>query len=178
MSDLLNDNTPNNASASQDPQNPQDNNLADSNSTVTPPAGVAPTRGRRKEILSSTIPGEAETSPQPNQELEQAAPTAPEHEVSAVELEPTIEKLEQEVERQKVKGPQKVAVRKEKAADPTPKTVAQPVVVLPISEQTMQQGNKKNASFSVKWLVTWAKRQMKKFKEILVVWRDTPYNQK
>jgi len=109
---------------------------------------------------------------------EQTADQPTEYESGQVELEPTIEKLQQEIEQNKQKAPKKVAVRQENGDQVVPKTVAQPVVILPLTEEKMDAARKKNPTYSIKWLYTWAKRQIKKFKDILVVYRDKPTDRK
>ncbi len=109
---------------------------------------------------------------------EQTADQPTEYESGQAELEPTIEKLQQEIEQNKQKAPKKVAVRQENGDQVVPKTVAQPVVILPLTEEKMDAARKKNPTYSIKWLYTWAKRQIKKFKDILVVYRDKPTDRK
>lgn len=109
---------------------------------------------------------------------EQTADQPTEYKSGQVELEPTIEKLQQEIEQNKQKAPKKVAVRQENGDQVVPKTVAQPVVILPLTEEKMDAARKKNPTYSIKWLYTWAKRQIKKFKDILVVYRDKPTDRK
>lgn len=145
---------------------------------------------RRKEVLNTPLPGE--TAPAPTEQtpttVEQSvAPEQPptpeqsgdqpaEYESSQAEIEPTIEKLQAEIERNKVKAPDKVAVRQDKADEAVPKTVAQPVIILPISESKMAEAKKKDPSFSIRWLYTWARRQVRKLQNILVMYRDSPRN--
>jgi len=150
--------------------------------------GVSPTipvGGRRKEVLATPLP--ISESPAQSAEVqpvvespavpEQSANQPAEYEAAQAELEPTIEKLQAEIEQNKMKAPEQIAVRQDNAQQTVPKTVAQPVVILPLTEQKMQEGEKKSPDFSVRWLVAWAKRQVKKFKDILVVYRDSSYNQ-
>lgn len=164
--------------------------------TPAPPTPPAPTTdtsvpqsGRRKEILQTPVPGEsavieasADVAPLveavSEQPLEQAAAQPQEYESAQVELESTIEKLQDNIEKNKIKGPEKVAIRQDTSNMPLPKTVAQPVVILPLTEEKMQQGKKKDLTHSIRWLVAWASRQIKKFQHILVVYRDKPLDPK
>lgn len=144
-----------------------------------------PTAGRRKEVISTPLPAAESVTPttelQPISETpvtpEQSGNQPAEYEAAQAELEPAIEKLQAEIEQNKMKAPDQIAVRQDTADQAVPKTVAQPVVILPLTEQKMKDGEKKSPTFSVRWLVAWAKRQMKKFKDILVVYRDSSYNQ-
>jgi hypothetical protein len=150
--------------------------------TATPATAIG---GRRKEVLATPLPS-AETLSPTTEALpivetpvvpEQSGNQPAEYESAQAELEPTIEKLQAEIEQNKMKAPEQIAVRQDNAEQVLPKTVAQPVVILPLTEQKMQEGEKKSPNFSVRWLVAWAKRQVKKFKDILVVYRDSSYNQ-
>jgi hypothetical protein len=155
------------------------------NGVPTPPNAVLPHSpfGRRKDVLSTPIPGETVTStseqPTANTETaqpEQASNQPAEYENSQVELEPTIEKLQAEVEQHKMKAPENVVVRQDTPQQPLPKTVAQPIIILPLTEESMKKGKKKSPTESIRWLVAWANRQLRLFKNILVVYRKSSYN--
>lgn len=104
----------------------------------------------------------------------EVAPTARAENEPAREKEMNIERLESQIQEAKVRGPKRVAVAAETMPTQTPQTVAQPVVILPLSEQKMNEAKKKSPQFSVKWLWTWCRRQMKKFAEIIVMYREPP----
>ena len=57
-----------------------------------------------------------------------------------------------------------------------PKTVAQPVVILPLTEEKMQQGKKKDLTHSIRWLGGLDSRKSKSF-SISRVYRDKPLDQ-
>jgi len=159
-------------------------------STTSPATPATPTTtatisGKEKQpiVLESQIPGELSPANEnlnitekPSTKLESSRPA--EQGVSAAEIEPNIEKLQQQVEKAKIKGPGKVVVRQDNQGQATPKTVAQPVVILPLSEAKMKQAKRKSPAYSIKWLYVWVKRQVRKLKDILVVYRETPYNRK
>lgn len=170
-------------------------NLTDDATSATniPNVPIGHAGGRRKEVLNSPLPGESvasetvavsESAPSGAQTEnlapsefappEQTADQPAEYESGKAELEPTIEKLQQEIEQNKMKAPDKIAVRQDNSDQAVPKTVAQPVVILPITEDKMSEARKKSPAYSIKWLYTWAKRQIKKFQDILVVYRDKP----
>lgn len=139
------------------------------NSDPTQSTQASPTSLRQKEVLPTPIPNNS-------LDLENNEEFNPEYEPSQAELEPAIEKLEEEIKREKLKAPEQTVVRQDNADQPTPQTVSKPVIILPLSEQKMQEGKHKNPTFSLAWLYGWARRQIKKMKDILVVFRDSPYN--
>lgn len=113
--------------------------------------------------------------------LESAAGTAtPEIGVSAgsievspaKELEPEVESTQEKIAQQKITALQETVVATDKMPPVQPNTVSQPVVVLPLSEKGMNEGQKKSTEHSIRWLYEWCVRQIRKFKETLVVYRD------
>lgn len=119
-----------------------------------------PTAGRRKEVLS-TVPS-AEVPTGQSAEVEPSPENSP-------EMDKFVEKVEQHV----VKPPTETVIAQAEPA-PVPKTVSQPVVVLPATQKTINQGRGKGTAFSVRWLAEWCLRQIRKFKDILVVYRENP----
>jgi len=177
-------NQPNQNIASNTNQPTNSNQVADSTAVPTTPT-TATISGKEKQpiVLESQIPGElspanenVNITEKPSTTLESSRPA--EQGPTAAEIEPNIEKLQQQVEKAKIKGPGKVAVRQDNQDQTTPKTVAQPVVILPLSEAKMKQAKRKSPAYSIKWLYVWVKRQVRKLKDILVVYRETPYNRK
>lgn len=177
-------NQPNQNIASNTNQPTNSNQVADSTAAPTTPTTTT-ISGKEKQpiVLESQIPGELSPANEnlnitekPSTKLESSRPA--EQGISAAEIEPNIEKLQQQVEKAKIKGPGKVAVRQDNQDQATPKTVAQPVVILPLSEAKMKQAKRKSPAYSIKWLYVWVERQIRKLKDILVVYRETPYNRK
>lgn len=147
------------------------------------------------QTLSTALPGEPTQSPQFSPQpmsmgkkeapalrsaesagaaITEVAPAARAENEPAREKEMNLERLEAQIQEAKVRGPKRVAVAAETMPTQTPQTVAQPVVILPLSEQKMDEAKKKSPQFSVKWLWTWCRRQMKKFTEIVVMYREPP----
>lgn len=124
------------------------------------PTPTQSTAGRRKEVLS-TVPSAEVPSQQ-----------APEVEPSP-EVSPEIEKFMEKVEQHAVKPPAETVIAQTELA-PVPKTVSQPVVVLPMSQKNLAKGQGKAVTFSIRWLAEWCLRQMRKFKDVLVVYRENP----
>jgi hypothetical protein len=119
--------------------------------------------GRRKE-LSSVPESPAATTEVPSQpaEIEPAPETSPE-----------MDKFIEKVEEQRVRPPAETVVA-QATPQPVPATVTQPVVVLPASQKTLAKGKSKSVAHSVRWLVEWCWRQIRKFKDALVVYRENP----
>lgn len=125
------------------------------------PAPVA--GGRRKELSSvPEVPTAAAEVPLQPAEIEPAAETSPE-----------LDKFIEKVEEQRVRPPAETVVA-QTAPQPVPTTVTQPVVVLPASQKTLAKGKSKSVSSSLRWLVEWCARQIRKFKDALVVYRENP----
>jgi hypothetical protein len=90
----------------------------------------------------------------------------------ARELEPEVEATQEKIQQREINAPQETVIAAPTMPVAPPKTVSQPVVVLPLSEQAMQEGRKKSPQYSVRWLYVWCVRQIRKFSETLVVYRD------
>lgn len=103
---------------------------------------------------------------------ETGAASGPTEAEPAKELEPEVEKAIERLENNKVPGPQETAVAAEKMPVTPPKTMAQPVVVLPLTEKKMNEAKNKSVRYSVHWLYQWCVRQIRKFKDMLVVYRE------
>jgi hypothetical protein len=143
--------------------------------TPTPPT-VPVAGGRRRESIAGVTqteqPQAAETPVQTTQEAPpEVAPTAPEAERSA-ELGPELEKFVEQTEKQSDKQPPETVVAAETMPTAVPKTVKQPVVILPLTQKDLQAGQKKGTTNSIRWLAEWCVRQIKKFSSILVVYRE------
>lgn len=160
------------------PTDPQTDPLAgavlqDLASSATP--SPTPVGGRRKELLHSLgeTPVNSEVTATPETPATPEVPSSVGAEVEPTkELGPEIEKTIERIEQHKVSSTQETAVHADQKPTTPPNTVAQPVVVLPMSEQSMKNGKGKNSSFSIRWLYEWSVRQMKKFADILVVYRE------
>lgn len=90
----------------------------------------------------------------------------------AKELEPEVEATQEKIANQKINTLRETVVAADTMPAVQPVTVSQPVVVLPLSEKGMQDGQKKSTLHSVRWLYEWCVRQIRKFSETLVVYRD------
>ena len=97
--------------------------------------------------------------------------TAVETEKSA-EVPPELESWMEKVETHQVQPPQQVVVADQTATNLTGNYVAEPVIVLPLTQQKVQQGTKKSVVDSMRWLAEWCIRIMKKFHG-KVVYRTT-----
>lgn len=88
------------------------------------------------------------------------------------ELEPEVQEVQQKIADKKLNAPTETVVSAQTMPALPPNTVAQPVVVLPLSEQDMNAGKSKDSTNSVRWLYEWCVRQIRKFADTLVVYRD------
>lgn len=124
---------------------------------------------RQKEMVGASVATEA-TAASP----ETAATAAPAEYEAPKELEPDIEKAAERVTQHKVTAPANTVVAVSEMPTEAPRTVAQPVVILPLSEQEMNKAKRKNTQMSVRWLYQWCVRQIQKLKGIVVLYRDNP----
>lgn len=153
--------------------------------TPTAPQPIA--GGRRRESIAgltqtteqvqtpqSETPAETSVEATPESAPEspvEVAPTAPETERSA-ELGPELEKFVEQTEKQSDKQPPETVIAAQTMPSNVPKTVKQPVVVLPMTQKTLKLGQRKGMNTSIRWLAEWCVRQIKKFSSILVVYRE------
>ncbi|HYD34927.1 MAG TPA: hypothetical protein VD999_02570 [Vitreimonas sp.] len=85
-----------------------------------------------------------------------------EHEHSP-ELGPEIEGFLHKVEDHHEQQPHEIVVADGSQLLPTQKYMAQPVIVLPVTPEVEQEGQSKNTTFSVRWLVEFSHKIMKMF---------------
>ena len=90
----------------------------------------------------------------------------------SAEVPPEVESWMEKVEHHEVRAPNQVVVADQTAQMPTGDYAAQPVIVLPITQQAVQIGMKKSVQDSIRWLAEWCVKMMKKFHG-LVVYRET-----
>lgn len=136
----------------------------------TPVPVAPPVSGPRRRELGAAPLSETPAAVPETQIPVESAPVAPEVERSA-EMGPELEKFV-EKEKNAQRSPQETVVAANTMPTDLPKTVTKPVIVLPATEATMQAGGKKPPAFSIRWLAEWCVRQIKKFKNILVVYRE------
>jgi len=90
----------------------------------------------------------------------------------SAEVPPEVESWMEKVEHHEVRAPSQVVVADQTAQMPTGDYAAQPVIVLPVTQQAVQAGMKKSVKDSIRWLAEWCVKMMKKFHG-LVVYRET-----
>jgi hypothetical protein len=80
------------------------------------------------------------------------------------ELSPEVEKYIKKVKNNQIQPPKEVVVANQDTA-PTSQSqyVSKPVIVLPITPQLEKKGQRKPPKFSIRWLVAWSQKIMKKF---------------
>jgi hypothetical protein len=79
------------------------------------------------------------------------------------ELPPEVEGFIKSVENHQDQIPQEIVIADQTTGQTTPRYLAQPVIVLPITPEVEKLGGKKSPNFSVRWLVEWSHRLMKMF---------------
>ncbi len=139
-----------------------------------------PTSRRQKEVIpptsvDTTLPPVPENSLGESENLSQtveSVTTGPVEIEPPKELEPEIEKVVERIQDKKIAGAKETVVAAETMPQSAPKTVAQTVVVLPLTEKGMKQGKHKSPQNSVRWLYEWCVRQIRKLRDFLVVYRE------
>lgn len=126
-------------------------------SSTSPAAPVVASRG--KEIAPVTSQPEV-------------VPSAPVEVEPQPDAHPEIDKFVEMAEQNTTALPPETVVAQQQANQPVPQTVSQPVVVLPVAEKEYQQSHRKATHFSARWLAEWCARQIRKFKEILVIYKE------
>lgn len=79
------------------------------------------------------------------------------------EISPEVESWIEKVEHHELQPPQEIVVADQTAQQPTGIYAAEPVIVLPAGQKTVQQGMKKGVTESVRWLAEWCFKMIKKF---------------
>lgn len=150
-----------------------------SSAPVLPGQPVGAIGSANKEGLSRGLPESTEIS-LPTATPESVALAGPEtgslagsvEYEQAKELEPEVQEVQQKIADHRLKGPTETVIAAQTMPAITPNTVSQPVVILPLSEKEMNAGKTKDPTNSVRWLYVWCVRQIRKFAETLVVYRD------
>lgn len=134
------------AAQSYDPLNP-------------PHVGGKPGRGV-KELVSSALDARNEIPGVQVVETEQSA-----------EIPPEVESWMEKVDHREVVPPKEIVVADQTSMQPTGHYAAQPVIVLPTSQQTVKKGMTQGVTESIRWLAEWCFRVIKKFHG-MVVYRE------
>ena len=79
------------------------------------------------------------------------------------EITPEVESFLQQAQEQSDHLPQEIVVADNQAVSSTTHHPKKPVVVLPISPKEQSEGKKKSPKLSIRWLVEWSVKIMKKF---------------
>ena len=124
--------------------------------TLNPTHPVA--AGAAKEYLEVGA-----TIDQSSKDTEQTAGAAPVETEISPEISPEVEAYLEKVEEQQSKIPEEIVLADDGQTLSTKPHIAQPVIILPITEQEEDEGAKKSPTFSFRWLVEWSRKLMKKF---------------
>jgi hypothetical protein len=81
----------------------------------------------------------------------------------AHEMPPEVEGFLKTVEDHHDQVPQEIVISNPQTGQALPRVMAQPVIVLPLTPQMEEEGKKKPANFSVRWLIEWSWKIMKQF---------------
>ena len=122
-----------------------------------PPAAYPATTAKESIALSS-------------QEISSAGP-AVEYEPNP-EIAPEVESYMEKVESHPEQIPHEVVLSGQDMLVTPPKTMSQPVIVLPITPDEEAVGAKKSPKFSIRWLVEWSRRIMRMFSGKVIYRQD------
>jgi len=87
------------------------------------------------------------------------------------ELPPDVEGFIKTVEDNIDQIPQEVVISDPQSGQQLPRVLATPVIVLPITPKTEDEGKRKSETYSIRWLIEWSWKMMKTFSG-KVVYRD------
>jgi hypothetical protein len=153
-----------------------------------PVAGVVPTQDlTQTESTTSESAQSATVVPQQgsthkenlavNQALAVESATAPvvEFEVAPEkpEISPEVSSFLEHVENHQEQLPQEIVIADAQQMVMPPKPIAQPVIVLPMTQEEEKAGEGKSVTWSVRWLVEWSRKIMKIFSG-KVIYREEP----
>jgi len=130
---------------------------------LNPPQAAGTTQ--KESTVSNTPDNTAIEAAQAIQHIEQEP---------SPEIPPEVESYLQKVEEHTEQAPEEIVIAD--GSDTMPKEhnyPTQPVVVLPITPEVEKKGKRKNPKFSIRWLVEWSHKVMKKFVG-KVVYREAP----
>lgn len=91
----------------------------------------------------------------------------------SVEISPEVEAYLQKVQDHANQIPEEIVIADNGQEISTQPHIAQPVIVLPITEEIEKEGQSKNPTFSVRWLVEWSRKLMKMFSG-KIIYREAP----
>jgi hypothetical protein len=84
-------------------------------------------------------------------------------ELRSAEIAPEVEKYIEEVREQPTELPKEIVIADQKVVIPTDGFVAQPVIVLPMTQQQFQEDKKAPLNTSRRWLAEWTEKITKMF---------------
>lgn len=87
------------------------------------------------------------------------------------EVPPEVESWVEKVEHHEIQAPHEVVVADQTAQQLTGNYASEPVIILPATQQAIQQGFTQKITESMRWLAEWCTRIIKKFHG-MVVYRD------
>ncbi len=127
--------------------------ISQATDTLNPTAAALPAKEKFTEGMSANITTEVAGNSGPVE-------TEPPREM---EMPVEVESYLQKVDNNPTQLPQEIVVADDGQTVHTKAFPKQPVIVLPLTEEQIEQGKKKSLHFSIRWLVEWSEKIMKMF---------------
>ncbi len=128
--------------------------VASMTDTLNPPDAVGGSTAKEAPLLSVTVEHPA---------VDQAGGVQYVETEKSHELPPEVEGFIKKVEDNVDQIPQEIVIADQQTGQSLPRVLAQPVVVLPITSKMEEEGKKKPLTYSIRWLIEWSWKMMKRF---------------
>ncbi|MBW7944711.1 hypothetical protein H3C70_04940 [Patescibacteria group bacterium] len=122
--------------------------------TLNPPDVVGGGTAKETPLLSVTVEHPA---------VDQAGGVQYVETEKSHELPPEVEGFIKKVEDNVDQIPEEIVIADQQTGQSLPRVLAQPVVVLPITSKMEEEGKKKPPTYSIRWLIEWSWKMMKRF---------------
>lgn len=126
------------------------------------PLNPASPRAASKEVVGGSVAEQSQAETGDSSPIEAGGLQYVEQEPTP-EISPEVEAYIKKVEEQKIEAPQEVVIADGTQGSADTNYPSQPVVVLPYSKKTEEEGKKKSPKFSVRWLIEWGQKIVKMF---------------
>lgn len=128
---------------------------------INPLNPVSP-RAATKEVVGASVAEQGKAETGDTSPIEAGGLQYVEQEPTP-EISPEVEAYIKKVEEQKIEAPQEVVIADGTQGSADTNYPSQPVVVLPYTKKTEEEGKKKSPKFSIRWLVEWGQKIVKMF---------------
>jgi hypothetical protein len=122
--------------------------------TLNPPGAVGGSTAKEAPLLNVTVEHPA---------IDQSGGVQYVEAERAHEMPPEVEGFIQKVEDNADQIPQEIVISDVQTGQQLPRVLATPVVVLPITPETEDEGKHKSSAYSIRWLIEWSWKMMKMF---------------